>query len=43
MYSQLTPPELLERAVGGPLDAEPYLAYLRRKVDELHATPGEGF
>jgi carboxypeptidase Taq len=31
----LEPPELLERAVGGPLDAEPYLAYLRSNVDAL--------
>jgi carboxypeptidase Taq len=31
------PPELLERAVGGPLDAEPYLAYLRSKVEALDA------
>jgi carboxypeptidase Taq len=29
----LEPRELLERVVGGPLDAEPYLAYLRSKVD----------
>jgi carboxypeptidase Taq len=29
------PPELLERGVGGPLDAEPYLAYLRGKVEAL--------
>ena len=29
------PPELLERAVGGPLDAEPYLAYLHEKVAAL--------
>jgi carboxypeptidase Taq len=29
------PPELLDRAVGGPLDAEPYLAYLRGKVEAL--------
>jgi carboxypeptidase Taq len=29
------PAELLERAVGRPLDAEPYLAYLREKVDAL--------
>jgi carboxypeptidase Taq len=34
----LTPPELLERAVGGPLDAEPYLAYLRSKVEALAAS-----
>ena len=31
----LEPPELLERIVGGPLDAEPYLAYLRSKVEVL--------
>ncbi len=29
------PPELLERVVGGPLDPEPYLAYLREKVEAL--------
>jgi carboxypeptidase Taq len=29
------PPELLERVVGGPLDPEPYLAYLRGKVEAL--------
>jgi carboxypeptidase Taq len=29
------PPELLERVVGGPLDPEPYLAYLHAKVEEL--------
>jgi carboxypeptidase Taq len=31
----LEPPELLERVVGGPLDAEPYIAYLRAKVEAL--------
>jgi carboxypeptidase Taq len=31
----LEPPELLDRVVGGPLDAEPYLAYLRSKVEVL--------
>jgi carboxypeptidase Taq len=31
------PAELLERVVGGPLDAEPYLAYLRGKVEALHS------
>jgi carboxypeptidase Taq len=31
----LEPQELLERVVGGPLDAEPYLAYLRANVDAL--------
>ncbi|MFL5959867.1 MAG: carboxypeptidase M32 [Gaiellaceae bacterium] len=29
------PPELLERVVGGPLDAEPYLAYLRLKFETI--------
>ena len=31
------PPQLLERTVGGPLDPEPYLAYLRAKVEALHS------
>jgi carboxypeptidase Taq len=31
------PAELLERIVGGPLDAEPYLAYLRGKVEALES------
>ncbi len=31
------PPELLERSVGAPLDAEPYLAYLRGKLEALDA------
>ena len=31
------PAELLERVVGGPLDAEPYLAYLRGKVEALES------
>jgi carboxypeptidase Taq len=31
------PPELLDRVVGGPLDAEPYLAYLRGKLEALDA------
>jgi carboxypeptidase Taq len=29
---RLTPAELIERATGGPLDAEPYLEYVRAKV-----------
>ncbi len=29
---KLTPAETVERAVGGPIDPEPYLAYLRGKV-----------
>lgn len=35
----LTPQQLLERAVGGPLDPEPYLAYLRRKLEQVYGTP----
>jgi carboxypeptidase Taq len=31
------PPQLLERVVGGPLDAEPYLAYLHAKVEALES------
>jgi carboxypeptidase Taq len=31
------PPELLERAAGGPLDPEPYLAYLHGKMESLAA------
>jgi carboxypeptidase Taq len=31
------PAELLERVVGGPLDAEPYLAYIRAKVEALES------
>jgi carboxypeptidase Taq len=31
------PPQLLERAVGGPLDAGPYLDYLREKVAALES------
>ena len=27
--------ELVERVTGAPLSAEPFLAYLRRKVNEL--------
>jgi carboxypeptidase Taq len=30
---RLMPAELLERAVGGPLDPEPYLAYLEAKLE----------
>jgi carboxypeptidase Taq len=31
------PPELLERVVGGPIDPQPYLGYLRAKLGELYA------
>ena len=31
------PPELLEHIVGGPLDPEPYLAYLHAKVEALES------
>ncbi len=34
---KFTPQETLERLVGGPLDAGPYLAYLARKLDGLYA------
>jgi carboxypeptidase Taq len=30
-----TPQELLQRAAGGPLDPEPYLRYLERKLNDL--------
>ncbi len=32
----LRPQELLERVAGGPLDPEPYLGYLRRKLGQLY-------
>jgi carboxypeptidase Taq len=32
---KFTPQETLERAAGSPLDAGPYLRYLRDKVGEL--------
>ncbi len=31
-----TPKETLERVVGGPIDPEPYIAYLREKVGAVH-------
>jgi carboxypeptidase Taq len=37
--SKFTPKELLERVVGGPLDAGPYVSYLRRKLGELYGVP----
>jgi carboxypeptidase Taq len=33
---KFTPAETLERVVGGPLDPEPYLRYLREKLREVH-------
>jgi carboxypeptidase Taq len=33
---KFTPKETLERAVGGPIDPEPYLAYLEAKVGEIY-------
>jgi carboxypeptidase Taq len=36
-----TPRETLERAVGGPIDPDPYLAYLRRKAADLYGVPLE--
>jgi carboxypeptidase Taq len=34
---KLTPAETIERVVGGPIDPEPYLAYLRGKLTALAA------
>jgi carboxypeptidase Taq len=31
-----SPDEMLERIVGGPLDVEPYLAYLKSKVEAIY-------
>jgi carboxypeptidase Taq len=33
---RLPPDEMLRRIVGGPLDAEPYVAYLKAKVSEIY-------
>ena len=33
---RLPPDEMLRRVVGGPLDAEPYLRYLKAKVAEIY-------
>ena len=35
--SKFTPAETIERAVGGPIVPEPYLAYLRDKLDAYAA------
>jgi carboxypeptidase Taq len=35
-----TPVETIERAVGGPLDPEPYLDYMEKKVDMLYGSVG---
>ena len=35
---KLTPAETIERAVGGPIDPQPYLAYLRGKRETVAAT-----
>jgi carboxypeptidase Taq len=32
---KLTPAETVERVVGGPIDPQPYLAYLREKLEAL--------
>ena len=32
---KFTPKETLDRLVGGPIDAGPYLRYLRAKLDTL--------
>src|SRR5260370_28341171 len=38
----LEPKELLQRAVGGGMDAGPYLGYLGRKLAELYRIGGRG-
>jgi len=35
--SKFTPQETIERVVGGPIDPEPYLRYLRDKLNALAA------
>ena len=37
----LEPGELLERAAGGPLDPEPYLAYLRAKLASVYGVAAD--
>ncbi len=34
--SKFTAPELIERVTGGPLDIQPYIAYLRQKYSALY-------
>jgi carboxypeptidase Taq len=34
--AKFTPPELLERVIGGPMNIEPYVRYLREKYGELY-------
>ncbi len=34
--ARYTPPELIERATGGPLDPKPYVAYITEKFKELY-------
>ena len=36
---KFTPNELLERATGRPITAEPWIAYVRRKFGELYGVP----
>jgi carboxypeptidase Taq len=33
---KFTAPELVERAVGGPIDAAPYVRYLERKAQDIY-------
>ncbi|MEA2937810.1 MAG: carboxypeptidase Taq, partial [Alphaproteobacteria bacterium] len=39
---KFTPNELVERATGGPMSMEPYLAYLRAKYGEIYRLPAAG-
>jgi carboxypeptidase Taq len=36
---KFTPKETFFRVVGGPIDPEPYLAYLERKVEDVYGIP----
>ena len=36
---KFTPLETLDRAIGEPIDPEPYLRYLRAKVEAIHGVP----
>ena len=35
--NKFTPAETIERVVGGPIDPQPYLRYLREKLNALAA------
>src|SRR3954452_18403898 len=39
---KFTPTEMLERVVGGPIDPDPYLRYLRDKLGDIYGLPVAG-